>query len=366
MKLDVNLDFIKKSNLSWLHNNLLFVTLHGSHAYGTNTPTSDIDLRGIVIKPKQYYFGNLNSFEQAQFKDPYDCVLFDLNKFVKLASDANPNALEIIFTEESDHLFVSKIGEELLSIRDNFLSKKCRYTLSGYAHSQLRRINVHRRWLLHPITNKPERKDFGLPENHKLIPEHQLLEIEATIRNILDDWKPDTTGMENDVAIKFNNELYDILLDLKISHDDMDLYAAKYLGLNDNLIEAFKQERKYKLALREYKQYQEWKKNRNPVRADLEAKYGIDWKHGMHLVRLFKCCEEVLRYGKLNIKRQDAQELLEIRNGSWTFDQLIEWSENKEKEINALYQTSTLPKEPNRKFIDQWLVSTIDKFLGVI
>ena len=351
------------TDLTWVKDNTIYLTKHGSHCYGTNRPDSDLDLRGICIPPKKYYFGALNGFEQSISNAPVDITVFALNKFIKLAMDNNPNALEIIFTNPEDQLFVSPVGQSLLDIRDSFLSKKARFTLAGYARSQLKRIHTHRRWLLNPILNKPERKDFDLPENHRLIPEHQLLEIEAAIRKVLDDWQPDTTGMENDVAIKFKNELFDILVDLKINHDDMDLYAARYLGLDDNLVDAFKKERQYKLALRDWKNYKEWEQSRNKARAELEANFHYDTKHGMHLVRLYRQCLELLRDGKLNVKRSDAKELLEIRNGAWTFDQLIEWADQQDKLIDELYKTSSLPKEPNRVKINNWLINTVSDFL---
>lgn len=263
-------------NMKWVKDNTIYLTKHGSHCYGTNRPDSDLDLRGICIPPKRYILGVLDNFEQSISNHPVDITVFGLSKFITLAINNNPNALEIIFTDPSDQIFINDIGRSLLDIRDSFLSKKSRFTLAGYAHSQLKRIHTHRRWLLKPVTTKPERKDYGLPETHKLIPEHQLLEIEAAIRKVLDSWQPDTTGMENDVAIKFKNELYDILLELKINHDDMDLYAARYLGLNDNLIESFKKERQYKLALRDWKNYKEWEQSRNESRAELEKKFGYD------------------------------------------------------------------------------------------
>ena len=46
----------------WMPNRTIFVTLHGSHAYGTNTPSSDLDIRAITIAPKPYYTGILRSF----------------------------------------------------------------------------------------------------------------------------------------------------------------------------------------------------------------------------------------------------------------------------------------------------------------
>ncbi len=55
----------KGSTHPWLPEHTVFLTKHGSHAYGTNTPSSDLDLRGIAIPPKEYLLGFNKSFEQA-------------------------------------------------------------------------------------------------------------------------------------------------------------------------------------------------------------------------------------------------------------------------------------------------------------
>jgi predicted nucleotidyltransferase len=361
--MDINYNCIwTKSNQKWLEKNTIFLTKYGSHAYGTSRPDSDLDIRGVCVEPKQYYYGVLDNFEQFITSEPYDITIFGIKKFIKLAVDNNPNAMEIMFTDESDHIFINDIGKKLLDIKDLFLSKKSRFTLAGYARSQLRRIKTHREWILNPPRKKPVRQDFGLPEMGKLIPQHQLLEIEAAIRKVIDDWTIDTTGMDNDAAIKFKNELYDVLLNLKINHDDMDLYAARYLGLNDNLVESFKKERAYKIAAHQYEQYEEWKEKRNKSRYELEEKFHYDTKHGMHLVRLYRSCEELLKTGKLNVKRADAEELLSIRNGAWTYDELIEWADKQDKLIDELYKTSTLRKEPERVKINEWMISTISEY----
>ena len=65
---------------------------------------------------------------------------------------------------------------------------------------------------------------------------------------------------------------------------------------------------------------------------------------------------------KINVKRSDAEFLLSIRNGAWTYDELIEWAESKNKIINNLYETSTLRREPERTKINDWLIETQEKF----
>ena len=146
-----------KTNLTWLATNTIYLTVHGSHAYGTNRPDSDIDLRGIAIPPLEYFLGVNDVFHQAEFSDPYDCVIFDIRKFFKLAFDCNPNVLELLFTDKSCHIKTSSLFDEIASIRDSFLSKKVRFTFAGYAHSQLKRIRRHRRWLQSPPKGKPSR-----------------------------------------------------------------------------------------------------------------------------------------------------------------------------------------------------------------
>ena len=51
------------SSASQLGNNIMFLTFGGSYAYGTNTPTSDIDVRGVAFNQKSDFFGMTN-FEQ--------------------------------------------------------------------------------------------------------------------------------------------------------------------------------------------------------------------------------------------------------------------------------------------------------------
>jgi len=360
IKTDLDICF-QKSNLKWLEEKTIYLTKYGSNAYGTNTPSSDLDVRGVCVPPvREYSLGILDLFEQAIFSEPIDLTIFGLQKFVHLSLEANPNCLEILFTDPSDHLFVSSVGESLLSIRELFLSKKCRYTNAGYAHQQLKRIRGHRSYLLHPPKKKPERKDFDLPDNESLIPSHELLEIEAAIRKVLDEWTIDTTGMDKDAAIKFKNELHQVFLELKINSEELDLYAARYLGLNDNLVEEFKKERAYKSAKRDWKHYQDWKTNRNPERAALENEFGFDLKHGMHLVRLYRMCSDLLRDGVYRVKRPDAEELLAIRNGAWTYDELIQYAEDQDKILNDLYETSSLRKEPERKKVNEWLIKTLE------
>ena len=48
-------DFLRTN--PYLGNHILLLTLGGSRAYGTNLPTSDVDIRGIAATPMSALFG---------------------------------------------------------------------------------------------------------------------------------------------------------------------------------------------------------------------------------------------------------------------------------------------------------------------
>jgi hypothetical protein len=86
-------------------------------------------------------------------------------------------------------------------------------------------------------------------------------------------------------------------------------------------------------------------------------------KHGMHLVRLMKMCKEILETGKVQVKRPDREELLAIRNGAWSYEQLLAWAEAAEKEMDELYRSSPLPHAPDRKALDALCVELVEASL---
>lgn len=350
----------------WLGERTVYLTRHGSMAYGTSTPSSDLDLRGICVAPKHYYMGFTHTFEQAVQHEPVDLTISELRKFMKLAADANPNALEILYTDPSDWLHVRPVMELLFANRDLFLSTKAKHTFSGYARSQLKRIRGHYRWLKNPPTAPPTRAEFGLPER-TVIPADQLAAAQAAIAKQVDEWS--WRELEHvDPATKqaIQDEFDRRLVAITQWHydkveDNVWLSAARTIGLDENFIRLMDLERQYTAKLREWQQFLNWKKTRNPARAELEAKWGFDVKHAMHLVRLTRMCRELLTTGEVKVRRPDAAELLEIRNGAWTYEQLLEYSDREDAELEELAKTSKLPRQPDRAKLDKLCVEIIER-----
>ncbi len=325
----------------------------GSHAYGTNLPTSDEDFRGVFIPSEDYYIGLLKVEQEISNIDGKDVVIYELKKYIQLAADCNPNILELLFCAQDDVLWETKEGKILRDNREKFLSKKARHTFSGYAMSQLKRIESHRRWLLNPPTHKPLRSEYGLPDKPTLN-NSQLGAALSLMQKKVDSWDMDLEPLSEAAKIEFGNKLAEILAEMSLStKNEKTLAAGKSIGFDDDFLEVIKQEQRYQSALNEWKQYENWKESRNRTRSELELRHGYDVKHGMHLVRLMRMCREILELGEVMVRRPDAKELLEIRNGAWPYDKLISWAKEQDQLMGELYTKSALRNKPDMKYFNE-------------
>jgi hypothetical protein len=95
-------------------------------------------------------------------------------------------------------------------------------------------------------------------------------------------------------------------------------------------------------------------------RAETIEKFGYDTKHAMHLVRLMRMGEEVLRDGAVNVWRSDRNDLLAIRNGAMTLIDLELWTAEKDKELETV--ESTLQWGPDMQKTDALLLKLLLDF----
>ena len=237
---------------------LLFRTVAGSHLYGTATEGSDVDERGVFLAPERYWLGFLDRVEQVEDKKK-DKVYYEWRKFLKLTLDCNPNMVELLFVPEEMWLDHSDEWFFVQKTRCAFLSKKAKYTFSGYAHSQLKRLRNHKRWMDGFVpTDKSEREAWEL-----------------------------------------------------------------------------------------------WKKNRNPERFALEEKFGYDTKHASHLLRLMYEGKELLLTGNLTFPRPEADLLVKVRKGLWSYDELMERVSEFDRDFEEWYNLSPLPHSPDKTRVNE-------------
>jgi uncharacterized protein len=325
---------------------LIFETVHGSTAYNLARAGSDVDLKGIVVGPRQWYFGIEPAPEQVDLSP--DHVRYELRKFMRLAVDANPTVIELLFTSPEHHRCVTPSGALLLQHRDAFLSKRIADRFSGYALAQLKRIRSHRSYLLTPPSHAPSRAEFDLPER-TVIPADQLAAAESLLA------QGDLEGSQSGLPVG-KGPTGGTRSEAEMGPTRSELGA----DASPNFLELLARERRYKSALKGWQSYQTWLRTRNPKRSELEAKFGYDTKHAMHLVRLQRMAIETLTTGSVNVTRSDREELLAIRDGALSFDQLETQTDDVDHQLRAAAAASTLPEVPNEDFINNLCISIIE------
>lgn len=114
----------------------------GSHAYGLNRPGSDVDYRGVYVAPTRKML-SLNKPAMTIERSDVDYVGHEVEKFLRLALDSNPNIIELLWLE--DFIFLTPEGQGLVDSRERFVSRRAVKTYGGYAASQLKKMERQQR-----------------------------------------------------------------------------------------------------------------------------------------------------------------------------------------------------------------------------
>lgn len=346
--------FTVKTAQELMRDNLLCKHYAGSHAYGTSLPTSDVDFRGIFVADPVNIRTPFYPIKEVEDSSEEDTKFYELAQFMKLALDCNPNVIETLWVDRQDVVQTSPAYELLRENAAALLSSKIAFTTSGYALSQLKRIRGHNKWLNNPqSTARPQQVDYvSLVHNftQDKIFKLNLHQYENGFRLV--PFSGDTYGLYSAEGYKpFNPETGNLNTDYEgDSHSQgVPLFVLKF---NRDV---------YATAKETWEHYWTWKKERNKARSVLEEQFGYDTKHAMHLVRLLRMGQEALETGQLLVRRPDAAELLDIRAGKWTYEEVVEYAEMMDTRAReVLYKTTSLPKKPNVKLAAELLMDVQD------
>lgn len=99
-------------------------------------------------------------------------------------------------------------------------------------------------------------------------------------------------------------------------------------------------------------------------RKELVGKFGYDTKNAAHLIRLLRMSIEFAKDGELYVERHDAQQLLEIKRGEWSLEQVKDESDRLFKQAEAAFLASTLPRAPDRDAVNELCIGVVRLALG--
>lgn len=309
-----------------LGNRIMFLTLGGSHAYGTNIEGSDIDVRGCAMNSKQDLLG-LSNFEQ-RINEATDTTVYAFNKLIPLLVSCNPNTIEMLGGRPETYIQVSPEGQMLINNSKLFLSKRAAHSFGGYATQQLRRLQN------------------ALAHDH-YPPDEKEKHILGTCKTVMDEFQLNHSDFNTDSVKLYIDEAVTDGLDTEIFVDCI----LKHYPLRQ--MKAWNSELGNVLSL--YSKLN----HRNNKKDDMHLN-----KHAMHLVRLYLMCFDILEKGEISTYREsDRDMLLEIRNGKYQkpdgtyypefFDMIHEFEER----LSYDKINTCLPDHPNMDKIEELVMS---------
>lgn len=111
----------------------------GSTAYGLAGPDSDEDRLAVHVDPVRDVL-SLGWKPGTRHTTNPDFTSHEVAKFCDLALACNPTILELLWLPDDLYVARSPLGDQLIELREAFLSKKAAKTYGGYARQQAHRL----------------------------------------------------------------------------------------------------------------------------------------------------------------------------------------------------------------------------------
>lgn len=365
----------------------------GSHMYHLNTETSDEDFGGVFFCPKKMLLGLRGRYEEQVSDSKSDVVFYEFGRWLELLLKSNPTVLEGLFAPED--CIVGEVHPAVRKILDNrelFLSKECFKTFYGYAVSQISKARGLNKKIVNPVTERKDILDFCYTFNDqgslpikKFLAENGLDQKYCGLVNIpnMSDGDSSIYGVYYDFAAYFKFENIDWVRDW---YNGNSLYKKFFPSVSEQLSIQKRIEDKeffhyggivhpdeieksntvrlssvpkgekpicfmaynkngYMRHCRDYKDYKEWEKNRNPARYESNLGHNYDAKNVMHCMRLVRMAKELAQGKGFNVVRTwDRDYLLDIRNHKFEYEDVMAQLEKEKLEMEEAIKSCTLPE----------------------
>lgn len=312
--------------------NVIMLTLFGSDLYGTNTPASDKDYKGIAIPTwedlclnrisKTYEQVSTGGDDSKNTSDDIDIEIISLHEFFNLSIQGQTMAMDMLHAPENMLLKNSVIWQEIQKNKEIFYSTSIE-SFIGYARTQASKYGI-----------KGSRLDDA--------------------KSVL-DWLN-------------THEDYEKLLDCDLStfpkgehiiyipENGNDIKTAMFEVCNRKFQVTCKISYAKDIVQRFYDAYGE--------RAKLASENkGIDWKAISHAFRAAYQCKELFLEGNITFPLKEAEFLKKIKLGEMNYNDISPILEDLICEVKDLSLVSKLPDKIDKDKVDNFLMSLIEQFV---
>ena len=301
----------------------------GAHLYGTATPESDVDYKGIFLPtkeelllgrvPKSHNYST-GKDESRNTRNDIDIELYSFHYFIKLACDGQTVAMDMLHAPESMILMKSKIWDEIVKNKQKFYTKNLK-SFIDYARRQASKYGIKGSRINAALQVLEMLKKVDSSKKMRVV-WNQLPRMEHCY-----DVAPDPNGMRQ----------YQVC--------GKSFQESATIGYVIPILEKFYNDygRRAKLAA----------ENKN-----------IDWKAVSHALRAAYQTKEILTENIINFPLRTADFLIKVKQGK--LDYLSEVGpvlETLMEEVESLALFSKLPETVDRKFWDQFICDTLEREL---
>jgi len=301
----------------------------GAHLYGTATPESDVDYKGIFLPtkeelllgrvPKSHNYST-GKDESRNTRNDIDIELYSFHYFIKLACDGQTVAMDMLHAPESMILMKSKIWDEIVKNKQKFYTKNLK-SFIDYARRQASKYGIKGSRINAALQVLEMLKKVDSSKKMRVV-WNQLPRMEHCY-----DVAPDPNGMRQ----------YQVC--------GKSFQESATIGYVIPILEKFYNDygRRAKLAA----------ENKN-----------IDWKAVSHALRAAYQTKEILTENIINFPLRTADFLIKVKQGK--LDYLSEVGpvlETLMEEVESLALSSNLPETMDRKFWDQFICDTLEREL---
>lgn len=350
---------------------ILLEYISGSQMYGTSTPQSDVDHKGIFLLPDEDfshydYHPDWEEVESGKFFLPSgkECEMkfYELRKFIQLLEKNNPNSFEIFDIPEECIIYKHPMIDTILKLKKDFITKKSFQSFSGYALDQTSKAhgkNKKQNWEKERFERKTILDFCYVPHKQGSIPIKKWMENYDIEWKVGKDEKP---GSQADYALAKIPHMpftYGVYFGNGMTNESETSTALRVSAIEHDAIPLTTMtfnESAWSIHCDEYKSYQTWLAEKNEARwVDVKGhNQKIDGKNMLHMQRLINMAEDIANNKGIISRRPEARDLLKIRRGEVSLQELLDSCETKLNELKLVFDSNTqLPTEVDHTMCEE-------------
>lgn len=318
--------------------NKIVEMMFGSHLYGTNTPTSDKDFKGVYMPTAEQIFlqrvpKSISSHTKTtkaegvrNGPDDVDIEFYSLHYFLHLACEGETVALDMLHAPiDAWTIRVNPIWVQLIGQKHRFYTKNLK-SFVGYARRQAAKYGVKGSRLAEA------KMVLGFLKGAASKPD-----VSAKGRRLIDVWEELPRGEHIHFHLTEHDKLYEICGKFLSSKAHIDHYIP--------MLEDFCA--RYGDRARE-----------------AESNKGIDWKAVSHAFRAAYQVKHILKDGGYSYPLPETPIILQVKHGALDWHTHVQPAlEELMDEVETLSKASKLPEKVDHAYWDNWLMGTVRDFV---